>query len=114
MLVLVIEIFIYLTVILYAMSRTVEFHRLEDYTDPRKSFSVMPEVTVSFDTKQHGYLQIKCDGEGLNQISHEPDLHMFKRADQRYIERVAHIVFRMVYDAPAATDRFEDERFIYE
>lgn len=84
---------------------TVEFHRLEEYgfnNHIRNSF-----VCVSFHTDRHGILQIEYGTNGIAQIDQEPDLHMFREEEQAYIVRASAIVYRMVQDTPAMTERFE-------
>jgi len=89
------------------MSRTVEFHRLEGY---RQLFSRdgRPMVYISFQTQQHGILQVEYrKDKGLQELRNEPDLYMFTQKDQNYIKNISEIVWRIVHDPPAAKDRFE-------
>lgn len=88
------------------MSRTVEFHRLESYRPSNHIENAT--VHVSFDTKQHGILQIEYrKNGGLDQLTNEPDLYMFREQDQEYIEAACAIAWRMVFETPAMTDRFK-------
>jgi len=94
---------------------TPEFHRLEDY-DYNKA---KPSILLTFKTERFGYLQArltrtqdKYHGEVVNTwkfetLDQEPDLNMFSKGQIHHMQKVARIVWRMVYDTPAAKDRFE-------
>lgn len=97
------------------MSRP-EFHRLEEHDYGTRGRT---SIVCTFKTERFGYLQTrmtrkqaKYQGEVVDQwkfetLEQEPDLNMFTEGDIHYMEKVARIVWRIVYDAPAATDRFE-------
>jgi len=88
------------------MTLTVEFHRLEGY---RTASHVQgPKVHVSFKTKQYGILQVEFSKDsGLQELTNEPDLYLFREKDQAYIEEAAAIAWKMVFDTSAAKHRFE-------
>jgi hypothetical protein len=74
---------------------SVEFARLEEYRYGDQS------VITSFDTTRFGKYQIKCckreDRVRQYELLNEPPLDTFTKADQRYIERVSVIVWRMLF-----------------
>lgn len=94
-----------------------EFHRLEEH-DFGKS-GTNSSVLCTFKTERFGYLQTrltrkqaKYHGEVIDNwkfetLDQEPDLNMFGKSDIHHMQIVARIVWRMVYDVPAFTDRFE-------
>lgn len=86
---------------------SVEFHRLEEWDDPRKAMSVEPYIFCSFETDRFGIFQVKYKHGKLKQLENEPSIMMFSEKEQSYIWKVCAIVWRMVFDAPAATDRFK-------
>jgi hypothetical protein len=58
-------------------------------------------------------MQDKYHGEVVNTwkfetLDQEPDLNMFRDGDIHHMQKVARIIWRMVYDAPAMKKRFED------
>lgn len=83
------------------------FHRLETYELREDGPTNERSVICSFKTTRFGYLQIGFNEGGLYELSNEPDLNMFRGADERYIESALAIAWRMVFDAPAQTDRFK-------
>lgn len=87
--------------------RNVEFHRLEGYELREHGRPTSGSVLCSFETERFGYLQVGFDEGGVYQLDQEPDLNMFTQAQQDYIECALAIAWRMVFDTPAATDRFE-------
>lgn len=94
----------------------IEFHRLEDY-DYSKDYDL--SVVCSFKTERFGYLQVrmkrtqnKYQGEVINNwkfetLKNEPDFNMFSKGYVRELEKKTRIVWRMVYDTPAAKQRFD-------
>lgn len=86
--------------------RTIIFDKLEGFMIENHITNKV-RVTVSFNTRQHGVFQIMCDEDGINEIKSEPNLYAFTKSEQQYIKEVATIVYRMVHDVPAKTDRFE-------
>jgi len=94
-----------------------EFHRLEEHDFDKVRSN--PAIICSFKTKRFGYVQVrmkrmqsKYHGEVINNwkfetLAQEPDLNMFTDGDIKHMEQVTRIVWRMVYDVPAFTDRFE-------
>lgn len=92
------------------MSRSnVTFHQVEEYwlSEERPPETNGYGVICSFETQRFGYLQIGVDEGEIYELKNEPDLNMFTKSDNQYIKNVAEIVWRMVFDVPAATDRFE-------
>lgn len=85
----------------------VEFHQIEGYTLPGRSMSAKPSVVCSFKTEQCGYLQIMCECGNMKELDNEPSLFHFTPADRSYIEEKLLIVWRMLFDSTAATERFE-------
>lgn len=84
----------------------VNFHKLEDYDGDCS----IPFVVCSFETDRFGYYQVKyrkLNGEfKIKLFKNEPDINVFSKKEQKYIERCLAIVWRMVFDAPAAKQRF--------
>lgn len=89
-------------------NRNVKYHRLEDYAEyggPVDRF-----VVCSFKTLRLGILQVRARYTNKWKIStpkNEPDLNMMPPCEQEYVKRVCAIVYRLVYHAPAKTERFE-------
>jgi hypothetical protein len=84
------------------MAKHVSFHRLEDYEN--RLAKNRGEILVSFETRQHGYYQIRYkklgeDTHKLDQLRNEPDLMMFTDSERYYIECVCALVYRMVFHA---------------
>jgi hypothetical protein len=96
-----------------------EFHRLEKYDNGRTHIDSQLSIQLTFETERFGYLQTrvtrmedKYHGEVINTwkfgtLDSEPDLNMFTNEQVHHMEKVARIVWRMVYDAPAKKERFE-------
>lgn len=85
--------------------RRVEYNALESYTIHHGKTN---DVIVSFDTERFGYYQVAYNNvSDINQLKNEPSIEMFTERDQRYIEQICLIVYRMVHDVPAAKERFE-------
>lgn len=92
------------------MTERIEFHRLEDYhKDPRYDGG-NKWVICSFETRQLGIYQVKYENMGdlfrLESLEQEPNMNFLTDDERVYIEKICLIVYRMIYDAPAATDRF--------
>jgi len=86
----------------------ITFHDLEDYNFMHTRLW----VHVILQTERFGLLQVKYtnlnDGNWkLETFPQEPNLQMFSQKQHLRIEYICRIVWRMVYDAPAATDRFQ-------
>lgn len=81
----------------------IEYHRLEEYNGTHLN---NPMIICSFETDRFGYFQIKYSKGKLKQLTDEPSIKMFSEADQLYIWHICAIVYRMVYDVPAAKNRF--------
>jgi len=64
-------------------------------------------VRCSFETERFGYLQVSFDENGIKELKNEPNLHMLRKEDRKYVENSMAIAWRMIYEAPAATGRFE-------
>jgi hypothetical protein len=83
-------------------------HRLEEYNNSQNS---NPMVICSFETSRFGYLQVQLsqlnEAWKFESLRNEPDLQMFKTSDIHEMECISRIVWRMVYDTPAKTDRFK-------
>ncbi len=84
----------------------VEFHQLEEYECKEHGPTNERSVLCTFYTKRFGYLQIGFDEGGVYQLDQEPDLYMFTDSEKNYIENCLAIAWRIVFDAPAAKDRF--------
>jgi len=71
--------------------------------------SITDGVILSFNTRNAGIYQIKYKHgkQKLKEIKTEPPLHMFTSNEATYMLTVGAIVYRMIYDAPACTERFE-------
>lgn len=103
--------------------KTPEFHRLEEYNydEVRSNLAIV----CSFKTERFGYVQVqmkrtqdKYHGELINNwkfetLAQEPDLNMFTESNIHHMEIVTRIVWRLVYDTPAAKDRFEQSQPLY-
>lgn len=85
-----------------------EFHRLEDFNTSIRTSNEM--VCCTFKTERFGYLQTRLtrlDGMWkFETLDQEPDLNMFTEKQIHHMQKVARIVWRLVYDVPAATERF--------
>lgn len=89
------------------MSENPTFDRIEGYFCREEDREhKCDEVVVSFRTRSKGILQVAHDGKGLVLFSDEPDMNMFTSKDQEYIEQVAAIAWRIVFDTTAAKERF--------
>lgn len=96
---------------------TTSFYRVEEYWMEGAEKTYGLDIICSFETRQHGYFKIGCrttheqlksgPGPEIEELDEEPSLHLLPESDQRYIERVTLIIWRMVFDTPAATDRFK-------
>lgn len=89
------------------MKETIEYNNLEGWI--KSNHITDPIVTVSFQTRQHGYFQIECLESGVREIDSEPDLYLFTDEEREYIEAIAMLVWRMVHDTPAMKERFESK-----
>lgn len=87
--------------------RNVNFHRIESYELQEHGPTSERSIICSFNTQRHGFLQIAFDEGGMYQLKNEPDLNMFRDSDRKYIENSLAIAWRMVFDTPAKTERFE-------
>lgn len=86
---------------------SITFDRLEEYGDASRAISAIPYVVCSFETNRFGYYQVQYSNEdGLTQLGQEPSLDMFTSKQIYKIRKICAIVYRMVYDVPAMTDRF--------
>lgn len=95
----------------------IEFHRLEEHDFDKVRSN--PAIICSFNTERFGYVQVrmkrmqdKYQGDVINTwkfetLEQEPDLNMFTKKQIHRMEKMTRIVWRMVYDVPAATNRFE-------
>ncbi len=81
------------------MTETISLHRLEAY-DTYDMVHRTSRFRLSFDTRQHGYYQIRYlvddDDYVLEELRDEPDLMMFTKPEQDYIECVCLIVSQLV------------------
>ena len=85
----------------------INFHRVEEYELREQGPTNERSVVCSFKTNRFGYLQIGFDEGGLYELTNEPDLNMFRGADKNYIESALAIAWRMIFESPAKTERFE-------
>lgn len=85
----------------------VNFHQVEEYELREHGATGERSVVCSFKTRRFGYLQVGFDEGGVYELTNEPDLNMFRRADKNYIESALAIAWRMVFESPVATDRFQ-------
>lgn len=88
---------------------TISFDRLEDYSHANWN---RRKITCTFETRQVGYLQVEImeldDGFQCRTLPQEPTMRGFlSNKEQRYIEQICRIVWRMVFEVPAMTERFE-------
>lgn len=91
----------------------VEFDAVEGYDDREKG------IIACFKTERFGYVQIKVrrtDQKYYGDVTHswkfeplpdEPNLNMFTDRDTLKMECMGRIAWRLIYDAPAAKERFE-------
>lgn len=87
---------------------SVTFHRVEDYTDDDNHIRYEKSIVCSFETERFGYLQIQYNEDaGVVELPNEPDLHMLRKEDRKYVENAVAIAWRMFFDAPAAKGRFQ-------
>lgn len=85
----------------------ISFHRLEAYGYLKGGHLQHNRyVRCSFETERFGYYQVDYADKKLQGLVNEPDINAFTQEDQRRIERLCAIVYRMVYDVPAMKDRF--------
>jgi hypothetical protein len=71
-----------------------------------------PRVVCTFKTDRFGIYQVKYtqkeDGEWKMQaLPQEPHMQMLTVPDRVYVEKICRIVWRIVFDTPAAKDRFD-------
>lgn len=87
---------------------SITFHGLEDYSEQKDR---RRDIIVLFNTDRHGIYQVEYtklkDGWKLKSLPQEPNLQMFSKAEQYYIEKVCRIVWRLVHETPAAKARFD-------
>lgn len=86
---------------------SVTFHRVEEYEVRKQGPTNERSVVCSFKTNRFGYLQVGFDEGGIYELTNEPDLNMFRGADKKFIENSMAIAWRMIFDAPAAKERFQ-------
>lgn len=87
---------------------SVKFHRVEDCVDDDNHIRYEKSIICSFKTERFGYLQLQYDEKnGVVELPNEPDLEMLRKQDRKYVENAVAIAWRMIFDAPAATDRFQ-------
>jgi len=86
---------------------SINFHQVEEYELREHGATNERSVICSFKTRRFGYLQVGYDEGGIYELTNEPDLNMFRNSDKKYIESAAAIAWRMIFDTPAATDRFQ-------
>jgi hypothetical protein len=71
----------------------------------------VPGVVCLFETKQFGIVQIRCsifnDDVIMDTYDYGPNIEMFSDKDRRKMKIYSALVYRMIYDAPAMTERFE-------
>lgn len=86
-----------------------EFHRLETFDDA--GYDDIPGIICSFKTDRFGYLQVRMtknnDSWKFKTLPSEPDLNMFTTSDVNELKAKTRLIWRMVYDTPAAKERFE-------
>lgn len=84
------------------MNSNISFHRLESWSDPLRTDG--KSVLVSFDTRQHGYLQVEYRRESsgqetIKELRDEPDLMMLTDNERYCIKCLLHIVYRIVFES---------------
>jgi hypothetical protein len=84
------------------MNSSISFHRLESWSDNQRNDT--KSVLVSFETRQHGYLQVEyrreSSGQGaIKELRDEPDLMMLTDDERYCVECLLHIVYRIVFDS---------------
>ena len=90
----------------------IEFYGLEGY-DCSNVYedNSCNSIICLFKTNRVGIYQVKYkkleDGWKLKPLKNEPNIQVLTKKEQLYIEKVCRIVWRMIDDVPAATDRFE-------
>lgn len=86
----------------------IEYYGLEDYNFPKGD---RPYVICLFKTDRFGIYQVEYQKIGggwrMKPLPQEPNMHMLTDTDKLYIERICRIVWRLVYNVPAAKNRFE-------
>ncbi len=93
------------------MSDSTPFHRIEDASLTQGPLHMDKRTIIcSFETDRFGYVQIeyKRFEDGTTKLStppNEPDLRMFTEKKHLEFKCICAIVFRLVFETPAAKDR---------
>lgn len=84
------------------MSNDVSFHRLEYYNKYEKPDGIPRRFRLSFDTSKHGYYEVRYfidNGDyRIEEFLDEPNMMMFTKDEQDYIEFVCAIVVKFIKD----------------
>jgi hypothetical protein len=89
------------------MNSNISFHRLESWSDNQRTDT--KSVLVSFDTRQHGYLQVEYrrepSGRGaIKELRDEPDLMMLTDNERYCVECLLRIIYRIVFESGKPKD----------